>query len=49
MKCVVCKKIMKVVKKDISLNPKNKKKYTRTVYHCAKDDVWMGAEVPKKP
>ena len=39
---------MKIVKKDTSLDPKNKKKYARTVYRCLKDDVWTGVEVPKK-
>lgn len=33
MKCVVCKKVMEVVRKNTSINPKNKKKYNRTIYH----------------
>ena len=39
---------MKVIRKDTSVNSKNKKKYTRTVYHCVKDDVWIAVEKPKK-
>jgi len=39
---------MKLIKKDTSINSKNKKKYTRTIYYCVKDDVWTGIEVPKK-
>lgn len=48
MKCVVCKKLMKLVRKNTSVNPKNKKKYDRTIYRCTKDDVWIGVEKPKK-
>ncbi len=39
---------MKIVRKDTSVNFKNKKKYSRVVHHCTKDDVWIGVEKPKK-
>ncbi len=38
---------MKIVRKLTSTNLKNKKKYKRKIYHCVKDDVWVGVEVPK--
>ena len=47
MKCVICKKVMKIVKKDTSADFRNKKKYSRVVYHCKKDDVWIVVEKPK--
>lgn len=46
MKCPKCNQEMKEVKKDESINPKTGKKYSRTVYHCYKDDIWTGLEIP---
>ena len=48
MECIVCEKRMKIVKKDKSFDFKKKKEYSRTIYHCKKDDLWIVVEKPKK-
>lgn len=50
MECVKCGKEMKIVKEDISFNSsvKNKTKYSRKIYHCEEDDVWINVEIPVK-
>ncbi len=37
---------MKEVKKDESENTETGKKYSRAIYHCEKDDVWVNLEIP---
>lgn len=39
---------MEVVKKDQSRNLKTGKVYSRVIYHCKKDDLWVNLEIPKK-
>lgn len=46
-KCPVCGSAMKEIRKDESSDSKNGKKYSRTVYHCDMDDVWVSVEIPK--
>lgn len=47
MKCPKCGEEMEVVKKDESINSKNKNKYLRTFYVCKKDDIWITSEIPE--
>lgn len=47
MKCPKCGNEMTEVRKDISHNPENKKKYSRILYQCKKDDVWITVEAPE--
>lgn len=48
MKCPVCHKEMKKVRKDVSYNlNEDDKEYDRTVYQCEADDVWANTEIPK--
>lgn len=47
MECVVCEKRMKIVEKGKSFDFKKKKEYSKTIYKCAKDDVWIVVEKPK--
>ena len=46
MKCPKCGEEMKEVRKDKSKNMETGKKYSRTIYHCEKDDVWLNLEIP---
>lgn len=46
--CPKCKKEMTLVSKDISHDFKKKKKYSRKIFHCEKDDVWISLEIPLK-
>jgi len=48
MKCPKCSKEMVVTNKDTSHNNKTKAIYSRTLYHCEKDDIWLKLEVPKQ-
>lgn len=48
MKCLKCSKKMVVTSKDVSHNDKTGQKYSRTIYHCKKDDVWSNIEIPKE-
>lgn len=50
MKCPKCKKEMKLTNKDFSYNTKEKSKvkYSRSIYWCEKDDVWINLEIPSK-
>jgi hypothetical protein len=47
MKCPKCGEEMKEVKKDESANTQTGKKYSRTMYHCESDDIWLNLEIPK--
>lgn len=38
---------MIIKSQDISNNPENEKKYTRIIYWCQFDDVWVNIETPK--
>ena len=51
MECPKCKKTMTLKSKDFSfdLKVKPKKKYTRSLYWCEKDDIWVKIEIPFKP
>lgn len=46
MKCPKCDIEMKKMVSDESKNTDTGKKYSRTVYHCEKDDVWIILEIP---
>lgn len=50
MKCPKCQKEMLVRSKDISYNfaVKPRKKYSRSLYWCENDDVWINEEIPSK-
>lgn len=50
MECPKCKKTMTLRGKDFSYDfkVKPKKKYTRNLYLCEKDDVWISIEIPAK-
>jgi len=48
MECIVCEKRIKIVKRDKSFDFKKKKEYSRVIYRCIKDDVWIVVEKPKK-
>jgi len=48
MECTICEKVMKIVKRDKSFDFKKKKEYSRAIYQCKKDDVWIVVEKPKK-
>ena len=48
MKCTKCQNEMKVVKEDESINSENNKKYSRVIYHCEADDIWINLETPKE-
>jgi hypothetical protein len=37
---------MIVVKEDTSYRTKPKKKYSRAIFHCKNDDVWINLEAP---
>jgi len=39
---------MVITSKDTSHDNKKKKKYSRTIYHCKKDDVWGNIEIPQE-
>lgn len=45
MKCPICKGSM-IVSKQTSFG-KNSKEYSRTIYQCKEDDVWVVVEIPK--
>lgn len=45
MKCPICTDTMAVSKRTSF--GKNEKEYSRTIYHCEKDDVWVVVEIPK--
>lgn len=47
MTCPKCGTQMEVRKADESSNAKTGKKYARTLYVCAPDDVWVSVEIPK--
>jgi uncharacterized protein with PIN domain len=47
IKCPKCGEEMIQVSTDESVSTKNDKKYTRTIYMCEKDDVWLTLETPK--
>lgn len=47
MKCPKCFKTMIVVKQDISKNLETNKKYSRIIYNCKNDDVWLTLETPE--
>ena len=47
MKYPKCGEEMKEVKRDWSINTETGKKYSRTMYHCEKDDVWSNLEIPQ--
>jgi len=46
MNCPKCKGGMSEIRKDNTVNPETKKKYSRTVYQCEKDDIWITVETP---
>lgn len=46
MKCPVCNQAMAVLGKEITQNFESGKKYLRTNYHCAIDDIWILVETP---
>ena len=48
MQCPVCHKEMTVNQKDTSTNFKNSQEYSRTVYLCPSDDVWISIEIPRR-
>ncbi len=41
---------MKIIKEDVSFNSysKTEVKYSRKIYHCVEDDVWINVEIPVK-
>lgn len=47
MKCPKCQKEMEIKKEDVSFNSslKQKKEYSRKVYFCKDDDVWVTVEI----
>ncbi len=47
MKCIKCKKLMVLRKENFSYDSrvKPKKKYSRSIYWCKKDDVWISVEI----
>ncbi len=47
MKCPKCKKGMKISQKDNSYGESGNK-YTRTIYVCKEDDVWITVESPEE-
>lgn len=47
MKCPKCKEKMTEVRKDTSHDFKHSKKYSRMVYQCKKEDIWITVETPK--
>ena len=50
MKCPKCGSKILPKKQDFSYNfdSKPKKKYTRKIYWCKKDDIWITLEIPTK-
>jgi len=46
MKCVKCKKEMEK-SSDTSFG-RGEKEYSRTIYVCKEDDIWVTIEIPKK-
>ena len=48
MICPKCKRKMTLKSKGISHNPKDGKKYDKTLYWCKSEDVWVNVEIPKE-
>lgn len=48
MECLKCKRKMKLIAKDFSYNFKTKQrvKYSRKVYWCESEDIWINIEIP---
>jgi hypothetical protein len=46
-KCPVCGGEMKEDRQDETENAGSGKRYSRTVFTCEKDDVWVTLEIPK--
>jgi hypothetical protein len=46
-KCPKCGSEMKIVTKDESENLQAGKRYSRTIFQCEKDDIWVVLEIPK--
>ena len=48
MKCPKCQKEMEINREDVSYNSdiEPKKEYSRKVYLCKDDDVWITVETP---
>lgn len=48
MRCPKCLKKMVIVREDTSYNDHPKKRYSRTIFHCKTDDIWVRLEVPRE-
>jgi hypothetical protein len=46
MKCPLCQKEMQEIQKDLTSNFDTGKRYSRVIFNCKKDDVWISVETP---
>jgi hypothetical protein len=45
MECPICHQHMKMTKNDSSYD-RDKKEFSRKVYHCEEHDTWIKVEIP---